>query len=367
MKLALLSALVASVAMAQNCGANQYYSPNTNSCKAAGKVGQYCNVVQLCASGNDCVMNVCTESAFIFEMNPTLTAYGEACSADSDCVPGANVCSNNMCSAPAFGAAGDSNRFVTLEVSVHSTIDPITIDFNTIGEATALEGVYTFMWAKVSPYNWEGRLSFQNSTLLAQHLAIHAKDYYVADTDGLTITTNTYGGVGDDVRGMFTALGWDSKELWSTGFNQHPSDVIPNIKEGPKSCVNGNIQADLVGEPDWEVWKAGWIDLIPPALAREDIHSYHYGFDEELHQINYFECYSGAGATGMEEDAADVLARPVHCCMGSFLSRITFGQTNAITSATFAMYGAYIPDDLVLHNGPSAGYIINPNFLAYGL
>ena len=108
MKLAFLSALIASVAMAQRCGVNQYYSHNTKSCKAAGKAGNYCNVVQLCESGNDCVSNVCTASTFIFEMNPTLAAYGEACTTNANCVPGANVCRNNMCSAPTFGAAGDS-------------------------------------------------------------------------------------------------------------------------------------------------------------------------------------------------------------------------------------------------------------------
>jgi len=371
-------ALVA--AAAAQCQVGEYFSPNTKACKSSPTTGEYCNRVQACASGNSCSdANVCVATSCYTDANDAFASIGEACGVKS-CVPGLVCGTTSMVCETSFGAAGNGD-YVVLEVSVTSETEPIQINFNAIGEAAALEGVRTFMWAKVSDTNWEGRLAFQNSTLLANHLANNAHSYYVASTADLSISTRTYGGggvvgqtldvtkfgVGEDVRGMFAALNWESREMWSTGFVEHPADAAGSVDPGPKSCVNGNIQADMVGEPDWAVWQAGWADLIPPALARSDIHAYHYGFDEENKIINYFECYSGRGAPGMEEDAEDVLARPVHCCMGSFVMRLTFGQTNAQTSGTFAMYGAYIPTDTVMHNGPSAGYIINPNFLDYGL
>jgi hypothetical protein len=367
-KLLVTSALVAAVS-ALTCDLGQYASPNTGRCMLSAGTGEYCNVVRTCMSGNSCDSNVCVASP---NASPkyNFAALGEACDAMS-CVPGLKCGSSSMMCETMFGAAGNGD-YVVLEVTVTSESKPIMIPFGTIGEAAALEGVRTFMWGKKSNTQWEGRLAFQNSNLLANHLAIHAKDYYVGEGVDLEINVRTYGGetgdaIGDDVRGMFTSLNWASRELWSTGFAEHPNEPAGSVRSEPKSCVNGNIQADLEFEPDWNVWKAGWVDLIPPALARNDIHAYHYGFDEENHIINYFECYSGRGANGMEEDAADVLERGVHCCAGSFISRLTFGQTNGLTSATFAMYGAYIPDDVVFHNGPSAGYIINPNFLVYNL
>jgi hypothetical protein len=267
-----------------------------------------------------------------------------------------------------LGTAGNGGE-VVLIVTVSSEDSIVGIDFDALSEAAVVENVQMFMWAKVSDSHWEGRLGFQNSTVLANHLVMNAHHYSVVKDPRITISAEMYnaqaGAVGNDVRAMVNSLGWKSREFQGAGYIRHPHRAEGTLSEDPLTCISAEIIANMDAVPDWNEWKAGWQDLVEPSSTRSDIHSAFWGFDHVSKHINFIECFSGDGAASQAKVAADVMARRVHHS-ASYGNRYTFGMTNAKTSANFALYAPYMQNDYVYSAGPSAGYIVNPKFLDYG-